>query len=592
MRTIRSRIHRRQGVILKEEKPKAFTAGLAEYSGVRKEEWSMANIRKGQVAQITEKRRTLLPWLVFCLFWLAATMLTYRWGTYYLDADMASEMVLANQLNEEGSFLSTNWFYSSEIRILGEVHVFRLLLLLFPNNWHLVRTLSQGVLLLLTGLSYVYLASSFQDARKSVWFAAILLCPFGFWYMWHAIFGGYYLVWIIAYSFCGGLIFRQAVREEHRRRRWIMIAAVSVVIGLQSIRGLLNLQLPLLLASIIVGYMNGAIRGGSAGDEKRRLTEQRFFTASLVSCVCSAAGYAVNCSILCEKYSFADQTERFWEYFSLQSLFDVIADFVVLWGWPYNFVKKMEIPLFSVNGLLSVFGILLTAMVLSALWLVWRHMRKFDVKQQITSVVCMTTVGLPLFVMAFFSGEYNGSYFLPALGFLIAGVQLAVEEFADRRGTWKRVIILALFVCVVLSSVNTWTLFLQYPPRSYRQMTGIVDCLTDEGYDQGIATIWQSNQITELSNGTVEMWTVDSWQDMTVMEWLQSKDHVNHLPTGRCALVFSKEELVHLGEDIFSYKDGEVLYADDELIAVGLENVENWREQHLENLQQASEVQQ
>ncbi len=552
----------------------------------------MANIRKVQVVQITEKRRTLLPWLVFCLFWLAATMLTYRWGTYYLDADMASEMVLANQLNEEGSFLSTNWFYSSEIRILGEVHVFRLLLLLFPNNWHLVRTLSQGVLLLLTGLSYVYLASSFQDARKSVWFAAILLCPFGFWYMWHAIFGGYYLVWIIAYSFCGGLIFRQAVREEHRRRRWVMIAAVSVVIGLQSIRGLLNLQLPLLLASIIVGYMNGAIRGGSAGDEKRRLTEQRFFTASLVSCVCSAAGYAVNYTILCEKYSFADQTERLWQTFSLETIFDVLSHFVMLWGWPYNFLREMEIPLFSLNGLLSVFGILLTGMVLLSLLLLWRHMRNFDVKHQILIAASLTVILVPLCVLAFFTGGYNGSYFLPAMSFLIAGLQLAVEAFADRQRISEKLITLALLLCVGISSVNTWTLFLQYPPRSYRQMTGIVDRLTDQGYDQGIATFWQSNQIIELSNGTVEMWTVGSWQDMTVMEWLQSKDHVNHLPTGRCALVFSKEELLYLGEDIFSYEGSEILYADDELIAVGLENVESWREQHLENLQQASEVQQ
>ncbi len=552
----------------------------------------MANSRKGQVVQAIEKRRALLPWLVFGLFWLAATMLTYRWGTYYLDADMASEMVLANQLNEEGGFLSTNWFYSTEIHILGEVHVFRLLLLLFPNNWHLVRTLSQGVLLLLTGLSYVYLASSFQNARKSVWFAAILMCPFGFWYMWHAVFGSHYLVWIIAYSFCGGLIFRQAVREEHRRRRWVMITAVSVVIGLQSIRGLLNLQLPLLLASIIVGYMNGAIRGGSAGDEKRRLTVQRFFTASLVSCICSAAGYAVNCTILSEKYSFKDQTERLWQTFSLETIFDVLSHFVMLWGWPYNFLREMEIPLFSLNGLLSVFGILLTGMVLLSLLLLWRHMRIFDVKHQILIAASLTVILVPLCVLAFFTGGYNGSYFLPAMSFLIAGLQLAVEAFADRQRISEKLLTLALLLCVGISSVNTWTLFLQYPPRSYRQMTSIVDRMIDEGYDQGMATFWQSNPITELSNGVVEMWTVDDWQDMTVMEWLQSKDHVNHLPTGRCALVFSKEELLYLGEDIFSYKGSEILYADDELIAVGLENVESWREQHLENQQLASEVQQ
>lgn len=554
----------------------------------------MRKIRKRKWIQ-EGKGQTLLPWLVFFLFWLAAVMLTYRWGTYYLDADMASEMVLANQLNEEGSFLSTNWFYSSEIRILGEAHVFRLLLLLFPDNWHLVRTLSQGILLLLTGLSYVYLTSSFQNARKSVWFAAILMCPFGFWYMWHAIFGGYYLVWISVYSFCGGLIFRQAVREEHRRLRWLLIAAVSAVIGLQSIRGLLNLQLPLLLASVIVGYMNLRDRkdhNDPAGREESRLTVRRFFTASLVSCACSAAGYAVNCTVLSVKYPFTDQTERLWQDFSLETIFDVLSDFVMLWGWPYNFLREMKISLFSANGLLSVFGILMTAMVLLALWSLWRHRRSFDVTRQIPAAASLTVILVPLCVLAFFTGGYNGSYFLPAMGFLIAGLQLAVEAFADRCRISEKRIIPALLLCVGLSSVNTWTLFLQYPPRSYRQMTSIVERMAEEGYEQGIATFWQGNPITELSNGAVEMWTVDDWQDMTVSEWLQSRDHVNSLPTGRGALVFSKRELVNLGEDIFSYEGSEILYADDEIIAVGLEDVESWREGHLENQEQTSEEQQ
>lgn len=552
----------------------------------------MRNSRKRKWIQTSDRGQALLPWLIFFLFWFAAVMLTYRWGTYYLDADMASEMVLAHQLNEEGSFLSTNWFYSSEIRILGEVHVFRLLLLLFPDNWHLVRTLSQGILLLLTGLSYVYLTSSFQNVRKSVWFAAILMCPFGFWYMWHAIFGGYYLVWIIVYSFCGGLIFRQAAREEHRRLRWLVIAAVSAVIGLQSIRGLLNLQLPLLLAGGLVGWMNLRDGNEQAGREESRLTVHRFFTASLVSCACSAAGYVVNGIVLCEKYSYADQTERLWRNFSLETIFEVLSDFVMLWGWPYNFLRKMEIPLFSVNGLLSVFGILLTAAVLLALWSLWRHMSSYDAERQIPAAASLTVILVPLCVLAFFTGGFNGSYFLPAMGFLLAGLQLAVEAFADRCRISGKRLIPALLLCVGLSSVNTWTLFLQYPPRSYRQMTSIVERMTEEGYEQGIATFWQSNPVTELSNGAVEMWTVDDWQDMTVSAWLQSKDHVNSLPTGRCALVFSKGELVHLGEDIFSYEGSEILYADDEIIAVGLEDIESWREQHLEKLGQASETQQ
>ena len=83
---------------------------------------------------------------------------------------MASEMVLADLLNKEGKIISTNWYYSTEIRIIGQFLFYKPLLKLFPYNWYLVRTLTQSVLTLLTGISYLYLATAIKKPPKKLSF--------------------------------------------------------------------------------------------------------------------------------------------------------------------------------------------------------------------------------------------------------------------------------------------------------------------------------------------------------------------------------------------------------------------------------------
>lgn len=123
------------------------------------------------------------PVILFFVVWISVILFDYKYGKAYLDSDMASEMVLATQLNKEGVLLSKNWFYSTELRILGNAILFKPLFRLFPNNFRLVRTFAQAILLFLTSLSYYYLSSVLKNKRLNVYFATIMICPFGFWFM-------------------------------------------------------------------------------------------------------------------------------------------------------------------------------------------------------------------------------------------------------------------------------------------------------------------------------------------------------------------------------------------------------------------------
>ena len=74
-----------------------------------------------------------LPWL-----WMAAAYLFDLWyqlvpGKWIVDSDLASEMILSDLLNKEGSIISHNWFYSTELKVVNLQWFYRLGLLLFPE---------------------------------------------------------------------------------------------------------------------------------------------------------------------------------------------------------------------------------------------------------------------------------------------------------------------------------------------------------------------------------------------------------------------------------------------------------------------------
>ena len=101
-----------------------------------------------------------LPWL-----WMAAAYLFDLWyqlvpGKWIVDSDLASEMILSDLLNKEGSIISHNWFYSTELKVVNLQWFYRLGLLLFPDDWHLARTFGMAVTLALYAACMLFFVKS------------------------------------------------------------------------------------------------------------------------------------------------------------------------------------------------------------------------------------------------------------------------------------------------------------------------------------------------------------------------------------------------------------------------------------------------
>lgn len=80
----------------------------------------------------------------------------------------------------------------------------------------------------------------------------------------------------------------------------------------------------------------------------------------------------------------------------------------------------------------------------------------------------------------------------------------------------------------------------------------VINWLEENGYDRGVATFWNSNVTTELSDGRIEMWTVRNIEKMNIYEWLQETSH-SELPDGNIFVLINKKEYETLGPEIEDY---------------------------------------
>ena len=82
----------------------------------------------------------VLPYLFPLLCFINLAVFLSDCSGKMLDSDMSSELVLGKLLADKGGLLSTDWYYSTEVRVLNTQIVYKTLFE-FTDNWHLLRYL-------------------------------------------------------------------------------------------------------------------------------------------------------------------------------------------------------------------------------------------------------------------------------------------------------------------------------------------------------------------------------------------------------------------------------------------------------------------
>ncbi len=502
-------------------------------------------------------REKYIPWLILGLTYVTVLAVQYVYMRHCLDSDMASEMVLADLLNKEGKFLSTNWYYSTELRVFCEQIFFKLGLGLFPTHWRLARLTAQALLMAVMTGAFLFCAKELRLGKWGIYGAAALLCPFGYWYTFHCIFGGFYMVHIFFTVLILGMsfaVYRDTENDAGKKKKRLPVGNIHLILlllicfcaGLNGLRILLNFFAPFLAVSF---WLYGKASHREGRFPGRGAKEARLLLIAVVGTVGAFAGCGINRGILSKIYHF-ETTRREWTSLDLSALLQTWSDLLSLFGYPMDRFWKVEneaysshpVDLISPQGVLSAFSLVLIGALLFCIYRLWKRRLQLSFLEQVTAALLPACVLINGIVFSWMDGRggENASYWIPVVSvcFLVIAIEGKTENYRLRNG--EKLVTIAFLVTMLCCSLETMMHFVSYPPRAPEGIEQVADWLEEAGYTKGCATFWNANVVTELTNGNLELWDVDA-QTLTTHKWLQETAH-DAMPEGTFFLLVDRDE--------------------------------------------------
>lgn len=500
-----------------------------------------------------------LPWL-----WIAAGYLFDLWyqlvpGRWIVDSDLASEMILSDLLNQEGSIISHNWYYSTELSVLQMQWFYRLGLFVFPNDWHLARTLGMALALALYGAVMLFLAYSAGLGRLAPWVAGVLIWPFGWRYLVYAIYGGYYLLYAFFYVPVLALLLRSQAAEKGRLvRLWMAACLLSAAGGVNGVKQLMVFHAPLFLAAAVVLAL--ALHDCGKTDWRGALAacraQVRLFAGSVLTAVSCAAGYLVGNSVLSRLYDFKSYSFITWnrsdDWFTLDS---ILMDFF------HEFGYRNGAGLFHFSGIATGVGLLLGLVVFLCMVRLLLRLRSLNTTDQLLVVLLLCMILVCGTSYTYFQ-EYYQYFWLMNVPFAIVviAVELRTEHF--RLPGVRQGAAVALACAFTLCAVHNVRREIESPTLAHKGLDTVAAWLVDNGYTEGYATFWNCNAMIELTSGKLDVWTLMSLNDDVVPDWLQKKDHLTTDPEQPFLLVDTETDGAPETLGLLQYGSGELVYDD------------------------------
>lgn len=507
-----------------------------------------------------KKHSDLIGYIVLVAFFVFMHLEIYSRLDYSLESDMSSELVLAKLLASEKRFISTNWYYSTEIRMLNTNFVF-MPLFLISDNWHFVRMAGMIILDLILFASYYYLAK--QLNMKSIpWIGFLVIGAISKDYYKVVLLDSCYVPHIVISFFSLGLII-SIFKEESRRKKIIksvILSLLSFAAGLEGMRLVAIMYLPIVAAAFVFCVIKQAnhLKEGSFDFKDKSIS---YIHISMLALIPSFFGALINSRVLRQLgYSYqSGGMEIYYQDFSFSRLAEVINGWLYATGYqsdnlfafiPIQLVIK---PLFAVFFCIFVWSL---ADMLK---------KKYDDQEHFIALFYVIAAVIISALFIFTDAWYRNRYLLPVSVFSTFIIGIFLSHYKIDWQKW-----MMIFMIVAFMAVNTrFQIHYRRDTNPYAVMTEIKDILLDNNCYNGYSIDhWNGHNIlTELSDGRIETWRFrDDGTIDRIAPWLQSKLHNTQKPQGKTYLLVLKQELedelIHFNQDVTKYK----YYEDDDRI--------------------------
>ena len=456
---------------------------------------------------------------------------------HWLDSDMAAEMIFSRIPSEEHHiFSTTNWYYSTEFRVLYTQLIMGPLFRIC-SNWHVIRTITNLVFYGLMLASYYYFMKPLKVSRGlTVLSSCLLLLPFSETMMTHMQMGNTYSLWIF----------------------YVLLA---IVCGMSGVRYLLALQCPLVLTSffyLLGGEEFQSFRGEMTKAHFRALlptTRMKYFLYSVVGAFFAVAGYGINVVWISHKYVF--QTYGATNFIALYHgvLFDRIQNaagcLLMLFGYipDKGFLSLRGIVTMAAFAMLGIYGYVTVKS--------GKTEQSTGFRSLITLFLKVSFV-LNLFVFIFTTSTMVPRYYITIFIFALPVLCFYLEE---EQMPFDRLAVTALLtICLILGTGKTVMSFLTVDKNETKRP--VAQFLAENGYDFGFATYNNANIITELTNGEVEIGNIGDPEHLEYFKWSSPmKYYEEGYHTGETFLLLTSEECAEYAEAP-ALKQGEKVYED------------------------------
>ena len=501
--------------------------------------------------------------ILFLLVCLAGAVSYIRFrADYTLNTDDASEFALGKFLAEEGSLISKNWYYSTELSVINTNLIYPFVFRL-SDSWHRVRVISTAVIYLIMLAAYYGLSRAFRFKKYFALTAALFFIPFsGTFY--HFVIKGLFYYPYFTILFLVLMLSEFYIRQDGLKAFLILAvsAVFSLFVGFGGARMLFHLYIPLLAASALL------MLGRESGSR-----QARWFVFSLTVFVFNCVGFLINFTVLANIYHFDAWEKVAFINFDITRMSGAVNGIMQSFGYtPGNFFS----PAFLFNLVCGAW-VLLTAY---ALYYALRNREKVSGEYFRFSLFAFLAFVIYIVYYGLTDSYFNTRYCLTLIVLAFPAAALFAEQAELRKGLNG-----ILLSCVVLLTALSGLLYYRtgWTNDENEDLRKACSTLVSEGYYNGYASFWWTNVLTELSNGKIEVWNVvNDFNDQgfyrvkdidEMYHFLQPVSHDTTHPSGKVFIFFTAGEFENNNWKK-QLEGAKLLHKSDEFAAVGFDSYE------------------
>lgn len=488
-----------------------------------------------------ESVRKYLPWLVLSFAFFMVMFFNYMNSLNGIDSDMSADLIYANMMLKEKNIIVDDWFWSTGIKFFDPTLIYAVFLLIFPTNWSIARVCSIFVILLLVIASYIYMAIAISPKKTCIYFASLVILPYHYWMLQNISFGCYYSFYFISTMICVGTFLRMISCENKKKYALhaIILSVFSLMAGVQGQRLVLTLFIPLGIMCVIELIYQFHMTDNYKINIKQDILPYAFAVIS------AGIGFLINNNYLSVKYNIK-QYDILWQPFDINEIIDLLGVFFSLFGYIVDDFFEIPVSVLSTVGILACFGLLFCIFMLCAFAKSIISITKLQREDRVITILTSLSVLFTVLAITLMGVSGNGSHLLTSVPLAILLFQRTFERLEFRRKYGRTVAGIVIGICVCAASIATMQQFEAVPRRSSQQdIIPVSRWLKENGYHKGIADFWNSNVVTELTDGKVEMWTISIDSDELTLNtacWLQRKSH-EYFENGEYFILLPNEQM-------------------------------------------------